>query len=149
MQLSDHFSLEELTFSQTAVRRGYDNTPGRYEAANLAFLAHELEYVRRALANKPMRITSGYRSPTLNRAVGGSWRSQHMLGLAADFVCPAFGAPLEICDVIALSPHVHFDQLIHEGTWVHVSFSMRPRRDVLTAIFNNGRASYVRGLVNG
>ena len=144
MKLSEHFTLEELTFSQTAIRKGIDNTPSLEVVAHLTHLAGCLEQVR-ALLGGPVRITSGYRSPALNAAVGGSKASAHMSGYAADFVCPPFGSPLQIVKAIAASD-IQFDQCIQEGTWVHISFDPDARRQVLTAHFSNGKATYTEGV---
>lgn len=72
--------------------------------------------------------------------------NQHMCGMAADFTAPFFGTPLQVARAIVASK-ITFDQLIQEGTWVHISFSAKPRRSVLTAKFTNGVASYSPGLV--
>src|SRR5436309_4153487 len=121
MMLSEHFSLEELTASEVAARAGIDNTPSAETMRNLLRLAAGLELVRAAIGNSPIHVTSGYRSPRLNRMVGGSKHSMHMQGLAADILCPAFGPPLEVCRAIARSS-VPADQVIHEfGHRCHVS----------------------------
>lgn len=112
---------------------------------NLRRLARGLDEVRRLLGHR-LRISSGYRCPELNAAVGGARASQHCEGLAADFECPAFGTPLEIAVAIQRST-IAFDQCILEfGRWVHVSFSDAPRRRVLT-IYDDG-AGYREGLVD-
>jgi hypothetical protein len=133
--LSPHFALAEFTASQTAARLGLPNNPPPAELANLQRLAATLETVRELLGNKPLLISSGYRSPEVNRATGGSSSSAHMQGLAVDFVVPGFGSALEICH--ALTPHMHelrIDQLIHEyGAWVHLALSSGdPRLMTLT-----------------
>lgn len=94
-RISRHFTLEELTFSQTASRKGIDNKPPLEVVTHLTRLAYCMEQVR-ALLGGPVRITSGYRSQALNAAIGGAKNSAHMNGYAADFVCPSFGSPLEI-----------------------------------------------------
>lgn len=142
MYLTQNFSITELTVSQTAARRGIDNTPPPVAVNNLRALASVLEDVRRLLGH-PILISSGYRSPALNQAVGGSINSQHCVGEAADFTCPKFGTPYEVADAIMRS-NIHFDQLIYEGTWCHLSISPVPRHDVLTARFRPTR--YERGL---
>lgn len=144
IKLSDHFTLEELTFSQTAGRKNIDNKPSLEKVAHLTRLAYCMEQVR-ALLGGPIRITSGYRSPALNAAIGGSKTSAHMNGYAADFVCPSFGSPLEIALTIAASS-IKFDQCIQEGTWVHISFDPAMRREVLTAHFHQGEAYYTEGV---
>lgn len=131
MNLSPHFTLEELTVSQAAARAGLDNTPPPEMVDALRRTAQLLEQVR-ALLGKPILVSSGYRAPQVNRAVGGAANSAHMLGCAADFSCPAFGSPLEVAREIAQSDIV-FDQLIHEfRAWVHIAWSPQPRRMVLT-----------------
>lgn len=121
--LTPHFSLEELTASQTAARLGLDNTPDEAALANLGRLATALEDVRILLGDRPVLISSGYRSPAVNAAVGGASSSAHTKGLAADFTCPGFGSPLAVCR--ALEPHfarLGADQTIHEyGAWVHLA----------------------------
>lgn len=132
MNLSPHFTLEELTFSQTAARLGLNNDPPPRIVENLTFLASRLEEVR-ALLKAPMVVSSGYRSPAVNDAVGGAATSQHRFGCAVDFVAPDFGPPLEVAAAIEASG-IGFDQLILEfGKWVHVSFVRRePRRQCLS-----------------
>lgn len=146
-QLSPHFTLEELVISQTAARTGLDNTPPPLILPALRTTALGLEIVRhRALADRPMIITSGYRAPLVNQAVGGSKTSQHTRGEAADFICPSFGTPLDVCRrILELEDTIPFDQLIWEHTWVHISFVQEsPRRSVLT-LLPGGK--YARGLV--
>ena len=144
-KLSEHFTLEELTFSATAQRKQIDNKPPAEVLENMKRLAAGLEEVRAALGNKPMRINSGYRSPKLNRAVGGARLSAHMAGYAADFVCPEFGSPLKIVKALAATG-IQFDKLIQEGTWVHISFAPEARRQLLTAHFGPNGASYTAGV---
>jgi hypothetical protein len=127
--LSAHFSLEEMTATQ---QRGLDNRPTSAVLKRLNATARVLEEVRVLLGDTPMLITSGYRSPAVNRAVGGSATSAHMRGEAADFICPRFGSPLAVCRAIADSG-LAFDQLIEEaGAWVHLGLGGRWRREVLT-----------------
>ena len=147
MQLSEHFSLKEFTYSEIATRKGIDNTPNTEMLENLRMLALRLEGVRDVLS-MPIHITSGYRSPKLNAAIGSKPTSSHVNGLAVDFICPSFGDPLEICH--KLKEHwaeIEFDQLIYEGDWVHISCSDdHPRHEILTAHFMNGSVLYSRGL---
>ena len=144
-KLSEHFTLEELTFSATAQRKQIDNNPPAEVLENMKRLAAGLEEVRAALGNKPMRINSGYRSPKLNRAVCGARLSAHMAGYAADFVCPEFGSPLKIVKALAATG-IQFDKLIQEGTWVHISFAPEARRQLLTAHFGPNGTSYTAGV---
>jgi len=147
MNLTPHFTLEELLHSQTAVRMGIDNTPTDGIVQALTVTAQGLERIR-ALLGVPMIISSGYRCPALNAAERGARNSQHMLGQAADFIAPMAGEPIIVAKIIAAhAQDIGFDQLIQEGTWVHVSFIVgEPRREVLTAHFANGSVTYSEGL---
>lgn len=147
MQLSKHFTLAEFVESQTAARKGIDNTPPPEILSNLRMLATGLENVRVLLRSKPIRISSGYRCAALNTAVGGARGSHHMQGLAADFTCPGFGPPQAICEAIARSG-VGFDQLILEfDAWVHLSVAPSQRRQVLTVRKIARRAVTMPGIV--
>lgn len=143
--MTPHFSLEELTASDTARARGIDNTPPAATKANLQRLAEFMEEVRAILGNHPITVTSGYRSAALNAAVGGVPNSAHLSGLAMDFVCPAVGSPLVICTKLRGVPSLDFDQLIHEkpgGKWVHIAiaeFGKAPRGEVWTIDANGTR----------
>jgi zinc D-Ala-D-Ala carboxypeptidase len=143
-QLTAHFALVELTRSNTGERLGIDNTPSLEVVANLTRLAMGLEQVR-ALLGHPMQIDSGYRCPALNKAVGGVSDSAHVVGFAADFICPEYGTPLEIARAIAGSG-IAVDQIIQEGSWCHVSFDPRLRHQALTATFGPGGATYSKGV---
>lgn len=145
MQLTQHFSLEEMTITQV---RGVDNTPPPEIAAHLVLIAAALEKVRTMLGDKPILVNSGYRSAEVNARVGGVPNSAHLYGYAADFICPSFGKPIDICRMIAWSdPTVFsFDQLIEEGTWVHLSVDPKMRREVLT---KNPAGGYRPGIPEG
>ena len=145
MKLSEHFSLDEFTTSETALRRGIDNTPGPAITEKLRMLAATLEQVRSLLGNNSIHISSGFRCLELNRAIGSGDLSAHTLGYAVDFTCPGFGTPKEVANKIAESP-IKFDQLIYEGTWAHLSIDPRNRREVLTAHFGKGKTSYTKGI---
>lgn len=148
-RLSPHFSLAELTVSQAAERAGLRNIPVGTALDNLARLALFLEQVRTLLFNSPILVSSAYRSPAVNGLVGGSFMSAHMKGLAADFIAPKYGTPKQICEAIRDSS-LAFDQLIYEGTWVHVAIpesGRNARRDSLTAVFRYGQATqYLKGI---
>jgi zinc D-Ala-D-Ala carboxypeptidase len=140
--LTEHFTLEEFIDSQTAARKGLNNVPalGSPERANLTRTAETMEKVRALLGDKPILISSGYRSPQVNAAVGGSKSSAHMSGLAVDFSCPGFGTPKAICK--KLEPHMKalgVDQLIHEyDTWVHLGLTQGAPRHMAMTIDNKG-----------
>ena len=133
MQLSGHFSLAELTKSQTATRKGIDNKPTLDHIENLTELCtHVLEPTRRNFG-KPMVISSGYRSEELCEAIGSSKNSQHAKGEAADF--EMFGVDnKELAKYI--KNNLVFDQLILEfynpddpsSGWVHCSYSKEENR---------------------
>lgn len=147
-QLSPHFQLSEFLNSQAAVRLGLPNEPGAAALNNLRRLAQSLERVRTVLGDVPLLISSGYRAPDVNRAVGGAANSAHLAGLAADFTAPRFGTPREICRALAKAG-IPFDQLICEGTWVHFAIApagVQPRGEQLTAVFRPGApTTYLKG----
>jgi len=133
MQLSPHFTLEELTHSDLASRKGWDNTPNDQEMANLKRLANFLEAVRTILG-KPIFINSGFRSKQVNDGVGSKDSSQHRIGCAADIRVQGM-TPDEICRKIIASG-LAYDQLIREfDAWTHISVPSyeidRPRRQAL------------------
>ena len=152
MLLSKNFSLKELIASQNATRRGIDNSPTPQAPLKLKALAENiLQPVRDRFG--PTTVTSGYRSPKLNKAVRGSTTSQHSLGEAVDF--EVFG--VSTYDVCAwIKDNLDFDQLILEGYdpkegpnsgWIHCSYREGAnRKEVLTATFVKGKAVYSRGL---
>lgn len=132
MNLSSHFTLEELIISESAARHGIDNEPSDAIIANLRGLAQGLEAVR-ALFSKPLHINSGYRCPALNALVGGASDSAHLEGYAADFIIPGFGMPFRVAEAIEVRLGIGYDKLIYEyGHWVHLSFDPRLRRIVET-----------------
>jgi hypothetical protein len=144
MNLSNSFTLEQLTFSERGARLGLSNVPSADQIVNLTELAQALERVQ-LLLGFPLHISSAFRSPKVNAAVGGSSSSAHMEGYAADFTCEAFGSPLEVCKAIAASD-LSWDQIIHEfGFWCHLSVDPRMRKETLTAI-RTTEVIYVSGL---
>lgn len=123
--LSEHFSFSELTASTTAKRLGLNNIPDGAALYQLTKLAEMLERVRAKLG-VPVTVTSAYRSPAVNKAVGGRTSSDHCKGMAADIVSPRFGTAHAVAAAIA--PHVSelgIGQLALEGIrgkqWVHLS----------------------------
>lgn len=143
MYLTEHFTLPEMTVSESAARLGIDNTPDAAALANLHRLCTVLESVRQ-LVDKPVLVSSGYRSHALNSAIGGSLGSAHIQGLAADINVPGLTAAT-LAQRVADSP-LMFDQLILEyDQWVHLGLSStRERRQVLTIRKGTG---YLPGLV--
>jgi zinc D-Ala-D-Ala carboxypeptidase len=117
MNLSPHFTLEELTFTD---HREFDNTPNDAELANLVRLANFLEDVKELLGGKPIMINSAFRSEEVNRAVGSKDTSQHRPGCAADIRVPDM-TPDEVVTAIKNSD-LNYDQVIREfDRWTHVS----------------------------
>ena len=130
MQLTEHFSLDEFTASDTADEKGIDNTPLPEHLDHLKALAAAMEQVR-ALFDRAINITSAYRSPALNAAVGGVATSDHPLGFACDFHVAGF-SDFEAAKKIRDSS-LTFDQLIWErNRCVHFSINPRMRRQVLS-----------------
>ena len=133
MQLSEHFTLEELTRSEVAERKGLDNTPNASEVSNLIRLAGLLEEVR-ALLNKPILLNSGFRSKAVNDSVGSRDSSQHRIGCAADIRVPGM-TPKQVVEA-CIEANIGYDQIIEEfGSWTHISVpntaSTAPRRQAL------------------
>jgi len=131
MQLSEHFSLEELTATS---HREFDNTPKANELANLMRVAALLEQVKTLLGGKPIMINSGFRSKQVNDSVGSKDTSQHRLGCAADIRVPGM-TPKEVVEAI-MSSNIPYDQLIKEfDSWTHISVpnttTDKPRRQAL------------------
>ena len=152
MKLSKNFSLSEYTKSQTASRKNIDNTPSEeHLQAAKALFENVAQKVRDHFGLTI--ITSGYRSPDLNEAIGGSSRSQHSKGEAIDLEIPG----VSTADVAEwISNNLDYDQLILEGYqpgitnsgWVHVSYKAdgSNRNQDLTADFSTGKAVYSHGL---
>ena len=145
MQLTPNFTLDEMTISQTAARRGIPNDPPPSVIANLRTLCEEVLEPVRVHFDRPVIVSSGYRSPALNVAIGGSRTSQHCLGEAADFTVPC----VKLIDLAQLMHrNLNYDQLIYEfGRWLHVSYRHgRLRNMELTAAKVAGRTKYSAGL---
>ena len=127
--LTEHFTLEELTHSDAAVRHGWDNIPNGDEIANLTRLAQLLEQVKKAVGGKPVMINSGFRSKQVNDSVGSKDSSQHRLGCAADIRVPGM-TPRQVVDA-CIAAKVPFDQIILEfDAWTHISVANTPDKDL-------------------
>lgn len=145
MQLTPHFTLAELTRSSVAQARGLSNEPPPELLPRLILTAEMLERIRATLGT-PVSVTSGYRSPQVNIAVGGATSSDHTQGHAADIVAPAFGTPYQVARTLApLVSTLGIGQIILEGIkgkrWVHVS-THTPERAInrIITITDNGVA---------
>ena len=142
--LSANFTLEQLTFSQTAVRKGIDNTPNDTQVANLTRLCTELLEPAMTFLGTSFHIDSGFRSEALNAAVGGSPTSEHRLGLAAD--CIPQGVALETAFNTLRKSNLPFDQIIFEcKSWIHLGMceeGKTPRHQALTATGSPGAWHY-------
>ena len=152
MQLSEHLTLAEVTKSQTATRLGIDNDPDAHQLAALKAIAeHIFEPVRNHFG-VPIGISSGLRSKALNKAIGGSSRSQHCHGQALDIDADIYGGINNRNIFRYIQNNLDFDQLIWEfgddnnPAWVHVSFvdDDTNRGQTLRAIQENGKTKYIR-----
>lgn len=145
IMLSKFFSLEELMHSDFAARKGIDNTPTPAIVENLKQTAQQADRVR-AFLGCPVIVSSGYRSPKLNAAIGGSKTSSHMQGFALDIKVPNFGTPKQVFDALKESGIV-FDQCILElpnapgGGWVHIGFAPEYRNERLVYDGRNYRVA--------
>jgi len=133
MKLTEHFTLEELKYSDLAVRQGINNEPNGDIVVNLTRLAKFLEKVR-DLLKKPISINSAYRSPEVNKLLGSKSTSQHCIGCAAD-IRVAGMTPNSIVEAIVKS-NLEYDQVIREfDSWVHISIpineTVKPRKQAL------------------
>jgi len=122
-QLSEHFSLEELTHTD---HREYDNTPNDAELENLVRLAEFLEEVKQTLGGRPIMVNSAFRSKQVNDAVGSRDTSQHRIGCAVDFRVPELTPDQVVRTIIASS--LAYDQVIREfDRWTHISIPNTPQ----------------------
>lgn len=120
MNLTPHFTLEELTASEAADRNGWDNTPNEQELANLKRLADFLEQVKTVLGGNPIMVNSAFRSKLVNDSVGSKDTSQHRIGCAADIRVPGMTPDQVVKAVIASK--IGYDQVIREfDRWTHIS----------------------------
>ena len=153
MKLSDNFSLKEMIKSQTALRKDIDNEPGEEEIENLKLLCENVLQPVREYYGKAVRVNSGYRSPELNSAIGGSKTSDHCKGMAADIEINGV-ANAELAEWI--EKNCEFRQLILEfytpgipdSGWVHVSYNWEDNdKKVMTAMKENGKTVYKPGFI--
>ena len=152
MQISKHLSLAEVSRSETAKRKGINNTPSGEHLENFKKLAENIFEPIREHFGVPIHICSGYRSKELNAAVGGSSSSQHCSAEAIDIDME--GSPNGVTNKMVfdfIKDNLNFDQMIWEfgndtnPDWVHVSYEStgKQRKQILKAIKANGKTSYV------
>ena len=142
MQLTEHFTLEELTHTD---HREFDNTPNEQELENLKRLAIFLEQVKSVLGGRPVMVNSAFRSKQVNDAVGSRDTSQHRIGCAVDIRIPELTPDQVVKTIMASS--LAYDQLIREfDRWTHISIpntaDLKPRKQVLI-IDKSGTRPYV------
>jgi zinc D-Ala-D-Ala carboxypeptidase len=144
MQLSKNFSLAELTVTS----KPFDNTPNAQQIENLRALAENILQPLRDEIGKPIRVTSGFRSPKVNAAVKGSKTSQHLQGQAADIKVDGMTPRQVELTIVGLG--LPFDQVINEyDSWVHVSYGPRHRRDRRKAVKRGDATVYLRNTLDG
>lgn len=132
MKIGKYFTLEELTRSQAASRNGISNQPNNVQLDALKALVRNVLDPLREAVGRPVNVNSGFRNEAVNRLVGGSKTSQHRFGEAADIVVPGMSVTAVI--QIMRDLKLPFDQVIDEfGSWVHVSYGPRQRRQALKA----------------
>jgi len=152
-RLSPHFTLDEFLVSSTAARKGLQiGMPSPEIILNMTTLCLQVLEPLRASVRRPIVVTSGYRPEWLNKMIGGSPTSDHMTGSAVDFIVPGM-TTYEVCQRM-LELNLPYKQLIHEFPpqgWIHVSYirgQLVQKTELLTAVKNNKRTLYLRGLYN-
>ena len=147
--ISQHISDKEGVYSRTALRLGINNKPNKEQLANMKLLAEEIFEPLRMYANGPIKINSFFRSPELNKAIGGSTKSQHCHGQAID-LDDTYGHLTNAEMFEFIREHLDFDQMIWEfgnddnPDWVHVSYVSPEdnRNRCLLAYKDNGKTKY-------
>ena len=149
-RISKHITYKEATRSATALRLGIDNVPNEYQLQNMEMVANKIFEPLREAVNEPIKINSFYRCEELNKAIGGSSKSQHCQGRAID-IDDIYGHVSNAYMYYYIKDNLDFDQLIWEfGTddspdWVHVSYvdGDSNRKRCLKAIRENGKTKYI------
>ena len=147
--ISKHISYKEGVYSITATRLGVDNTPNDEQLANMELVAEEVFEPLRAYVNGPIKINSFFRCPELNKAIGGSGKSQHCKGQAID-IDDNYGRATNAEMYHWIKEHLDFDQMIWEfgdddnPDWVHVSYVSpeKNRKRCLKAYREGGKTKY-------
>ena len=149
MAISEHISYKEGVYSRTATRLDIDNEPNNEQMDNMCLLAQEVFEPLRMWVGGPIKINSFFRSPKLNKAIGGSTKSQHWHGQAID-IDDTFGRATKAEMYDFIKKHLDFDQMIWEfgdednPDWVHVSYVSedKNRNRCLQAYKENGKTKY-------
>jgi hypothetical protein len=149
-KISKHISYKEATRSATALRLGIDNIPGEYELQNMEMVAKKVFEPLREAVDAPIKINSFYRCEELNKAIGGSSKSQHCQGRAID-IDDVYGNVSNAFMYYYIKDNLDFDQIIwefgtdHNPDWVHVSYVDEDsnRKRCLRAIRENGKTKYI------
>lgn len=139
-----YFTIDELTRSSEAKRRGIDNTPPQSATANLKALVENILDPLREMWGKPIKVNSGYRCPKLNAAVGGSSQSSHMSGCAADITTGTQKINSELLELL-IGSGLPYTKVIDEQycSWIHITFIKgKPRRENIKAVKKNGKWIY-------
>lgn len=145
-KLSPNFTLQEATASSTATRHGVQNNPTMAELEMLRYAAAKMEIVREVLDNRPIYISSWFRSHKVNQLVGGSKTSAHLSGLAVDFTARGYGTLERTCAaIIAAKDIIQYDQLILEPTWIHLGFSAPDKTPRMEELTYTGK-QYLKGI---
>ncbi len=148
--ISKHISNKEGVYSNTAIRRGIDNTPNKEQLKSMMLIAEEVFEPLRMYVGGPIKINSFFRSPDLNTAIGGSSKSQHCKGQAID-IDDTFGKMTNAEMYYWIKEHLDFDQMIWEfgnddnPNWVHISYvsAENNRNRCLKAYKENGKTKYM------
>ena len=149
MAISEHISYKEGVYSRTATRLDIDNEPNDEQMNNMCLIAQEVFEPLRMWVGGPIKINSFFRSPKLNKAIGGSTKSQHCHGQAID-IDDTFGRATNAEMYDFIKEHLDFDQMIWEfgdednPDWVHVSYVSedKNRNKCLQAYKENGKTKY-------
>ena len=150
VRISKHISYKEATRSATALRLGIENIPNEYELQNMEMVAKKVFEPLREAVDAPIKINSFFRCEELNKAIGGSTKSQHCQGRAID-IDDVYGSVSNAFMYYYIKDNLDFDQLIwefgtdHNPDWVHVSYvdGDSNRKRCLKAIRENGKTKYI------
>lgn len=155
MKLSENLTLKEVTYSATAIKKGLNNQPNIAQKLVLKEIANKIFQPCRAFVGGPLKVTSGFRGPELNKAIGGSLSSDHCIAdhetAALDLDCDVYGGKTNAELFHYIKDKLAFKQLIWEfgndeqPNWVHVSYSTNPnynKREVLIAKRTGKRVTY-------